>query len=145
MAERPPPSSAPPRLGGVLARIAGLPLKRTKLTVLIAAVVLGLCAFFAWDLPISTSRYKLVSDDNPEQAQLMRFFDRFGYPDSLVLVVSGGDKTTRRTAVRRLETELAQMPELHDRTLGRLRPEQVAELLLLFKPEVLTQLRERSG
>ncbi|HHH10759.1 MAG TPA: hypothetical protein ENK23_01610, partial [Sorangium sp.] len=145
MAEHPPPSSAPVPLTGWLATIAGLPLRNTKITVLVAAVILVVCAAFAWDLPISTSRYKLVSDENPQQAQLLKFFDRFGYPDSLVLVVSGGDEDTRRAAVDELDAQLSLLPELRNRTLGRLRPQQVAELLLLFRPQVLAQLRQRSG
>ena len=66
-----------------------LGLVNPKLSVLVALIVMLACAAVAWGLPISTSRYKLMADDNPEQAKLLSFFDRFGYPDSLVLVVTG--------------------------------------------------------
>ena len=137
----------PPSAGGresrFLGAVASLALARPKLTLLLALIAMVACAAVSWDMPVSTSRYKLVAADNPFQARLLRFFDRFGYPESLVVVVSGGDDQARRKAVDELSRRYEELPGLKDRVLGRLGATHVAELLLLFRPEALRELRSR--
>jgi len=138
-AEPPSQGSEPSWLGA----IAHWGLRRPKLVVGVALALLAVCALALIGMPISTSRYKLVAADNPYQAKMLRFFDRYGYPDSLVMVVGGGDAAARRVAVDRLTAELKGVPELEGRILGQLRPEHVAELMLLIQPDALNQVRQR--
>src|SRR5690606_2648254 len=93
-----PRSSSGTRLGW-LGLIASIGLRRPRVAVAAALAVLVVCGAIAWDPPVSTSRYALVSADNPFQARLLGFFERFGYPDALVLVLSGGDVEARQRAV----------------------------------------------
>jgi len=132
-----------PSKEGVLGRVAGLGLIKPRATIIVSLLLLAACALFAFDMPISTSRYKLVSTDNPFQARMQRFFDRFGYPDSLVMVIGGQDGDARRKAVDELSRKLEQEPALEGRVLGRIEANDVAELLFLFKPDALKQLRSR--
>ncbi len=129
---------------GVLAVIAGLGLRAPRTAVLVALVVLGVCGYVVHDLPVSTSRYKLVAADNPFQARLLRFFDRYGYPDALIVVVSGQDTATRQAVVDDLSAGYDEVPELKGRVLGRIDVDDVAELLFLFEPDGLSELRKRS-
>jgi uncharacterized protein len=138
-----PRSSGGTRLGW-LGLIASLGLRRPKLALALALAVIVGCGAIAWDLPVSTSRYALVSADNPFQARLLGFFEKFGYPDALVLVLSGGDAETRRKAVDLLTQRYAEEPELSGRVLGRVDVDNVAELLFLFQPEALAEMRKRS-
>lgn len=126
-----------------LGAIAHWGLRRPKLVVGVALALLALCSLAMVGMPISTSRYKLVAADNPYQAKMLRFFERYGYPDSLVMVIGGGDHAARRQAVDALTAELEQVPELEGRVLGQLRPEHVAELMLVSQPDALAQARKR--
>lgn len=126
-----------------LGTIAHWGLRRPKLVVGVGLALLALCALAMIGMPISTSRYKLVAADNPYQAKMLRFFDRYGYPDSLVMVVGGGDTAARRRAVDRLSATLEEVPELEGRVLGQLRPEHVAELVLVSQPDALDRARKR--
>ncbi|HHH28538.1 MAG TPA: hypothetical protein ENK57_09350 [Polyangiaceae bacterium] len=141
MSDAGPPSkgSEPSWLGA----IAHWGLRRPKLVVGVALVLLAVCALAMVGMPISTSRYKLVAADNPYQAKMLRFFERYGYPDSLVMVVDGGDDVARRRAVDALTAKLEQLPELEGRVLGQLRPEHVAEIMLVSQPDALQQARKR--
>ena len=51
---------------------------------------------------MTTSRYSLVSSDNPYQTRLFEFFERFGYPDTPVLLVEGGTNRSYGIQVARL-------------------------------------------
>ncbi|MBW2459823.1 MAG: hypothetical protein JRI68_35355 [Deltaproteobacteria bacterium] len=137
------PRSSAKSGAGWLDRMGGIVLRRPRLVVALAAAMLVVCGLIAWSIPVSTSRYKLVAAEHPFQARLLQFFDRFGYPDSLVMVVSGGDEKDRRAVVDQLTERCEQEPELAGKVLGRIQLEQVAELLLLIKPEALKELRER--
>ena len=90
---------------------------------------------------VTTSRYSLVSADNPYQARLFEFFERFGFPDTPVLVLSGGTDVERRRVVNRLEKHLEAEPMFAGRVMARIDPEKVAEIILLHQPEALTALR----
>ncbi|MEM1029241.1 MAG: MMPL family transporter [Myxococcota bacterium] len=118
-------------------------LLRPRVTIALSLLVLLGCGLYAADMPVSTSRYELVSAENPFQARSLRFFDRFGYPDALVVVVTGGDDAARRDAVDGLGRAYEEVPELKGRVLGRVQARQVAELMLLAKPETLREMRTR--
>ncbi|MEM9693616.1 MAG: hypothetical protein AAGA56_13800, partial [Myxococcota bacterium] len=124
-----------------LHRIVDLGLRRPLVTVVLGLLVAAACAAFSYELPISTSRYKLIDDSNPYQARTLRFFERFGYPDAMVFVVEGKTQTARRQAVDRLVDGLQADPAFEGRVLGRIRIEEVSELLLLFRPEALDEMR----
>ncbi|RLB62461.1 MAG: hypothetical protein DRI90_09015, partial [Deltaproteobacteria bacterium] len=142
MPEKAPRSSAKNKAGW-LDQMGGVTLARPRLVIVVASLLLVVCGLIAWSIPVSTSRYKLVSADHPFQARLLSFFERFGHPDSLVMVVSGGDEQARRNVVDQLTERCEQEPDLKGRVLGRIQLEQVAELLLLIKPEGLKELRDR--
>lgn len=127
----------------VLAAIAGAGVKRPRAAIVIALLVLAVCGYLAHDLPVSTSRYKLVSPDNPFQARLLSFFDRYGYPDALIVVVSGADVPTRQRVVNELSERYEQVPELKGRVLGRVDVDDVAELVFLFEADALSNMRKR--
>lgn len=137
-------SEAEPR-SNWLSAVADVPLARPKLAVLVALIIMVCAGVVAYDLPVSTSRYELVSEKHPFQARLFRFFDKFGYPDSLVFVVSGDDEEARRAAVDQLSKNLEADPELEGRVLGRVGLEQIAEVVLLIKPEALQQFSKELG
>lgn len=91
-------------------------------------------------LGISTSRYGLVADDEPYQARLLSFFERFGTPDAPVLVLSGGAPDDQRQLVDRLVTRLSELPELQGRVLARPGVHEVAEVIFLQQPSALQDL-----
>lgn len=90
-------------------------------------------------LSVSTSRYGLVSDDDPYQARMNRFFERFGRPDAPIMLISGGTPAERQAAVDRIRGELEGMPALAGRILARTGPADAAEVLALQKPEALAE------
>jgi predicted RND superfamily exporter protein len=124
----------------IFSNLASLSLARPGLVLLIAGVLFVGAGAVIPRLHVSTSRYGLVSPDNPEQARMLRFFDRFGNPDAPVMVISGGAAADRRAVVDRLVARLEAVPELHGRVLARVGPREVAEVLLLQKPEMLSQV-----
>lgn len=109
------------------------------LGVLVAMVAGGALAVFG-PLDVSTSRRSLVSEKSPYQARLFEFFERFGRPDSVVLVVSGGTAQDQRRFVDRVEPRLEAIPALEGRVIGRFSPSSVAEVLFLNRPQLLEQL-----
>jgi predicted RND superfamily exporter protein len=120
-------------------------LRRPWLVVAVAALALVVSGWVAWTLPVSTSRYDLVSSDNPFQKRLLRFFDRFGYPDALVLVVTDGAPAERRAVVDSLLRRLEAHPDLGGRVLGKIGPAELAEVLLPWKPEIVKRARDALG
>ena len=74
---------------------------------------------------------------------MLRFFDRYGYPDALIVVVSGADAPTRQRVVDDLADGYEAIPELKGRVLGRVDVDDVAELVFLFDPSALSKMRER--
>jgi len=110
---------------------------------LLLGVTLGLILAAALLIPglgISTSRYGLVADDEPYQARLLDFFERFGTPDAPVLVLSGGTPDQQRQLVDRLVARLGELPELQGRVLARPGASEVAEVLFLQRPDALQRL-----
>lgn len=123
----------------IFAGLADATLRRPLLVLVIAVVVAALAGSRIPELGVSTSRYGMVSADNPDQARMLRFFQRFGNPDAPVFVLSGGTADDRRTVVDRMTTLLDQEEMLHGRVLARIGPQEVAEVILLQKPEALTE------
>lgn len=126
-----------------LSTAAGLCLPRPRLTVAVAVIVLVVLGILALGLPINTSRHLLVDEDDEYQSKLVHFYEKYGFPDSLLVVVKGGDAAARRDLVDRLSARLNKEPLFAGKVLGRIGLEQVAELLLLLQPDVLTELRAR--
>ena len=123
----------------IFAGVADMTLRRPLLVLVIAAVVVG---FAGWRIPqlgVSTSRYGMVSQENPDQARMLNFFKRFGNPDAPVFVLSGGTADDRRSVVRQMTAALEREEPLRGRVLARIGPQEVAEVILLQKPEALTE------
>jgi predicted RND superfamily exporter protein len=75
----------------------------------------------------------------------MQFFERFGRPDSVVLLLSGGTGERRRRVIDRLLPRLDDIPELRNRVLARIGTEQLAEVTFLHKPGLLERVAEVVG
>lgn len=131
------PESLPQR---IFSRIASLSLSRPRLVLTVAGLLVAASAVTLPQLRVSTSRYGLVSDENPDQARMLRFFERFGNPDAPVVVVSSERPEDSRAVVDRLIAGFEAVPELRGRVLARVGPSEVAEVLLLQRPEVLSQV-----
>jgi predicted RND superfamily exporter protein len=122
-------------------RLADLCIRRSTAVLIAFAVLCGVAGWSALRLEVSTSRTGLVSEDQPDQAKLERFFARFGRPDAPIVLVTGGSAEDRRVVVDALQAAYAKEPELAGRVLGRLGPADLAEVLLLQRPDALAQLR----
>jgi predicted RND superfamily exporter protein len=107
---------------------------------LVLGLVLLVSAAAAAVLPrlgMTTSRTEMVSADNPYQARMVRFQERFGHPDMPVVLIEGGEPEDRRAVVDALARELAGDPLYAGRVLARFDAAAVAEILLLDRPSVL--------
>lgn len=100
------------------------------LVLIVVSAVLGL------GLRVNTDRYDMVAADHEYQAKMITFFERFGHPDAVAIVVLG-PVDDRRHAIDELRRELDGVPLLTDRVLARADPQTVAETLLLQAPERL--------
>jgi predicted RND superfamily exporter protein/nucleoid DNA-binding protein len=110
---------------------------------LVTVVLLVLLAISGWlgkDIEIITSRYALVSEKDAYQSRMTSFFERFGYPDSPLLVVTGGTVEERREVVDGLSAELESTEMFKGRIFARLGPEAIAEVLLLQDPGALNRV-----
>lgn len=123
----------------VFGTLAGFSLRYPRsLLFVTAALIVGAGALIP-SMTVSTSRYGLVADDEPHQARMFRFFERFGTPDAPTMVISGGTPEARQKVVDSLSRELDAIPELHGRVLARTGPADAAEVLLLQRPDVLAE------
>ncbi len=125
--------------------LAELGLRRPLVLLGIVAAVLAVAAVLVPKLGVSTSRTGLVAADDPQQALLLDFYDRFGRPDSAVFLVSGGEAPQRRAVVDELSAALATDEAFAGRVLGRVDAETIAPLLLVQQPEALVELRRGLG
>lgn len=121
----------------IFAAIAAAGTRRPGLVLALAALVTLGAALLIPGIRISTSRHALVAADNPYQARLLRFVERFGPPDSPVLVLEGGTPEARRRAIGRIARRLEEEPALSGRVLARIGPAEIAEVLLLQRPDLL--------
>ncbi len=110
---------------------------------LVVLLVIGL--WLGSLLKIKTSRYSMVRADDPEQQRLDEFFGRFGVPDGLVVVVSGGDETQRRAMVDLLRDGYEAAPRFAGRVLAKIDGKQSAESLMLFEPDALGEVASVFG
>jgi hypothetical protein len=109
-------------------------------------LVLLLLSFVAglWegrDIETNTSRFDMVRRDEPYQARLLGFFERFGHPDAPVLLVRGADGPSRRAAVDDVVEALEEDGRFTGRVLGRVGVRELSSVLLLHRPEALDGLR----
>lgn len=120
--------------------LAAFSLRHPRLLLVITvAVILAMGALIP-RLGVSTSRYGLVSENEPNQQRMIRFNERFGTPNTSVVLISGGTVDERRAAVDRLAERLGALPHLQGRVLARTGPADAAEVLLLQRPEALGEL-----
>ncbi|MBN1652929.1 MAG: MMPL family transporter [Deltaproteobacteria bacterium] len=113
--------------------------KLSLMVVVMAAAASGLLIVFG-PLEVSTSRRNLLSRELPHQERMERFFERFGRPDTLVLVIESGSIEQRRRVVDELIPRLEKISRLESRVLGQFGPEQFAELIFLHRPDLLKDL-----
>ena len=123
----------------VFGALASLSLRHPRQLLILTGILIVAAGALIPTLSVSTSRYGLVADDEPHQARMYRFFDRFGTPDAPAMVISGGTPEQRQAVVRELTDELDELPELHGRLMGRTGPADAAEVLLLQRPDVLAE------
>ena len=121
-------------LRGALHAVALFGARQPKRALVLALLLFVAAAAVLPSMRISTSRRDLVESDQPYQAKLVSFHERFGYPDRPAIVVSGASAAERRRVVDALTRELESLPELEGRVLGKLAPSDLAELLLLVDP-----------
>jgi uncharacterized protein len=127
----------------IFARVADLGLRRPRVVLGLALLVLLVAGAAIPGLRVSTSRTGLISAQDEGQRRLEAFFERFGRPDTPVFMVSGGTPEERRQVVDSLQAAIEAQDDLEGRVLGRVRPRDVAEVLLLQQPDALAQLRSR--
>lgn len=130
---------AEPLAPRIFARIAGLPLRRPLTVLIVAGGLVAAAASLIPSLGVSTSRYGLVSAENPDQARMLGFFERFGNPDAPVFLLSGGSAAARQAVVDDMAAALEKDPMLTGRVLARVGPREVAEVLLLQQPDALAK------
>lgn len=109
--------------------------RRPKLAVLIGVVLFLASLAIVPFLNVSTSRTKLVSGEHPYQHRLLSFYERFGYPEQPIVVVSGGTSDERRKVVDALVDAYDALPAFHGRVLARVTPENLAEVAFLVEPQ----------
>lgn len=97
----------------------------------LAMVGVALCAALAATLRVDSSRHSMVRASDPHQARQLAYFDAFGFPNTLVVVIGGGHADQRRDAALAMEAALRTDPAWADRTLTCPRSADVAPLLLL--------------
>ncbi len=120
--------------------------RRPYVAIAISLVLVAISAYLLPKLKISTSRRDLVSTTNALQRRTVEFDEKFGYTNSPVIVISGGSADDRHKVVDALGEELESVPELKSRVLGRINPEQVAEVLLFSDPKAFEKgLPEGAG
>jgi uncharacterized protein len=127
----------------LFARVANLGLRRPRVVLGLVLLVLLLASAAIPGLRVSTSRTGLISAQDEGQQRLETFFERFGRPDTPVFMISGGTPEQRRTVVDALQAAIEAEDDLAGRVLGRVRPRDVAQVMLLQQPDALAQLRSR--
>lgn len=123
--------------------IADVGLRRPALVLAIVVAAVLVAGWLSSRLTVSTSRTGLVSEDEPDQARLTRFFARFGRPDAPLFLIQNGTAEQRRAVVDRLQRALEADRRFTGRVLGHLRPTDIAPVLLLHQPDALQQARAR--
>jgi predicted RND superfamily exporter protein len=135
----------PPRFLEILRSIALVGARRPFVALAISLAIVAASAALIPGLKISTSRRALVDEHDPLQQRSLDFDRRFGYTASPAVVLTGGSAEERRKLVDALTRELEALPELKDRVLGRVGPDEVAEVLLLQDPARVRDALGRLG
>lgn len=129
----------------LLESLAIVGLRHPKRLLGLAALTLAICGIIGAGTPVDTSRNTMVSADNPHQAKQMRYFERFGIPQTLIFLVEGADAQSRRAAIDELRLAAAAVPQVEGRVLARVDAETTAELTLLHRPELGATFRQLDG
>lgn len=125
------------------AALAELGLRRPAVLLVVVGLMMLAAASVIPGLGVSTSRTNLVSAEDPQQALLIDFYERFGRPENTVFLVSGGEVEDRRAVVDELQAKLEADPAFSGRVLGHIDADIAAPLLLLQQPQALLELRAR--
>ncbi len=125
------------------AALAELGLRRPGILLAFVGLLMIAAGLVVPSLGVSTSRTGMVSEEDPQQARWIDFYDRFGRPENAVFLVAGGDATQRRDVVDRLQAALLAEPQLEGRVLAHVEAQTIAPLLLLQQPGALVELRRR--
>jgi len=114
-----------------LDRIALMGIRHPWRVIAASLLALLLCVAIASTMTVDSSRHTMVSEDNPHQALQMRYFEQFGFPNTLIVVISGATPEARRKLSTDLSERLRAVDGLNDRVLSRVGPSDVATLLFL--------------
>jgi predicted RND superfamily exporter protein len=114
-----------------LDRLAMMGVRHPVRVIAASIVALLLCGAIASTMTVDSSRHTMVSEDNPHQALQMQYFERFGFPNTLIVVISGATSEARRQLSDDLSARLRLLNGLEDRVLSRVVPSDVATLLFL--------------
>ena len=114
-----------------LDRIALMGIRHPWRVIAVCLLALVLCGAIASTMTVDSSRHTMVSEDNPHQALQMRYFERFGFPNTLIVVISGATPDARREFSADLTERLRSVDGLDGRVFSRVGPSDVATLLLL--------------
>ncbi len=125
------------------AALAELGLQRPGVLIGLVVVMMVVSGLIVPKLGVSTSRTGMVSEEDPQQARWMDFYERFGRPESAVFLVEGGDASQRREVVTKLQALLVAEPGLEGRVLAHIDAQTVAPLLLLQQPGALAEFRRQ--
>lgn len=145
MAERPPDRPSSSGLASTLRALVLVGARRPYLALAIGFLLVAIAGTLIPRLKISTSRRDLVAEDHPSQKRTVEFDDKFGYPNAPAIVVTGKTKEERRKVVDAIETEIESLPGMKRRVLGRIGPEDIAEVLLVSDPETISKIIPEDG
>ncbi|NUP07266.1 MAG: MMPL family transporter [Polyangiaceae bacterium] len=126
-------------LVATIKRVALIGARRPFLALAIGVVLVAISGVLLAGLKISTSRRDLVSAEHPSQRRTLEFDDKFGYPNAPAIIVTGGSQEDRRKVVDAIEREVESLPNMDQRVLGRVHPEDIAEVLLVADPESIAK------
>jgi len=110
-------------------------LRHAKICAVLFTLFIALVALGIPGLSVDSSAYSLINQDSKQQARLMATKNRFGAPNTFVLVVAGSRELRRQEVVKALLSEFSKIPALAGRTFARLDFEQIAEALFIKDPE----------
>ncbi|MEM9460365.1 MAG: MMPL family transporter [Myxococcota bacterium] len=123
------------------AALAELGLHRPGMLLAMVGVLTLVAGLVIPGLGVSTSRTGMMSEDDPQQALLVDFYERFGRPESAVFLVQGGDAAQRREVVDQLQASLNAEADVQGRVFAHVDAGILAPLLLLQRPDTLLQVR----
>lgn len=136
----PQPSGGYAKLIALVRSVVLIGVHRPYLALAIGGVLLAISAALVPGIKISTSRRDLVDENHPSQRRTLDFDDKFGYTNSPAIVVTGGTVEDRRKVVDAVISEVGALPDLDQRVLGRIRPNDIAEVLLVSDPEAIAKM-----